>query len=167
MTFECFASAINSSLKNYCSIYYDLEQYFGSNGNFFNKTFIEGTHTFNPPYQKNIIDLGYKKISYHLQIASENKKSLTFFLTSPVWDKEGQKIINCNNKIDYGEFEVIDLIKKSEFFRGLRIISKEDFTYIDHNFKLLKNKTIQNTYFILLSSDNIDFDKVNTYNFYE
>ena len=167
LTFECFASAINSTLNNYCSIYYDLEQFFGSNGNFFNKVFIEGTHTFNPPYQKNIIDLGYKKISYHLQIASENNKLLTFFLTIPVWDKEGQKIINCNNKIDYGEFEVIDLIKKSPFFRGLRIISKEEFTYIDHNFKLLKNKTIQNTYFILLSSNDICFDKVNTYNFYE
>jgi hypothetical protein len=118
-------------------------------------------------HQKNIIDLGYKKISHHLQIASEQNKLLTFFLTIPVWDKEGQKIINYNNKIDYGEFEVIDLIKKSPFFRGLRIISKEEFTYIDHNFKLLKNKTIQNTYFILLSSSNISFDKVNTYNFYE
>ncbi len=167
LKFECFASAINSTLNNYCSIYYDLEQYFGSHGNFFNKTFIEGTHTFNPPYQKNIIDLGFKKISHHLNIASTNNKLLTFFLTIPVWDKEGQKIINCNNKIDYGEFEVIDLIKKSPFFKGLRIISKEEFTYIDHNFKLLKNKTIQNTYFILLSSNDISFDKVNSYNFYE
>jgi hypothetical protein len=167
LNFECFASAINSTLENYCSIYYDLEQYFGSNGNFFNKTFIEGTHTFNPPYQKNIIDLGYKKIAYHLNIAFQNNKKLSFFLTIPVWDKEGQKIINCNNKIDYGEFEVIDLIKKSQYFKGLRIISKEEFTYIDHNFKLLKNKTIQNTYFILLSSDNICFNTVNTYNFYE
>ncbi len=167
LTFECFASAINCTLNNYCSIYHDIEQYFGSNGNFFNKTFIEGTHTFNPPYQKNIIELGFKKISYHLHVASENNKQLTFFLTIPVWDKEGQKIINCNNKIDYGEFEVINLIKMSPFFRGLRIISKENFTYIDHNFKLLKNKTIQNTYFILLSSNNTSFDKVNTYNFFE
>ena len=54
-----------------------------------------------------------------------------------------------------------------QYFKGLRIISKEEFTYIDHNFKLLKNKTIQNTYFILLSSENICFDTVNTYNFYE
>jgi len=165
LSFECFASAINSTLNNYCSIYYDLEQFFGSHGNFFNKNFIEGTHTFNPPYQKNIIDKGYIKINYHLNNAYNDNKELTFILTIPVWDKEGQLIINCNNKIDYGEFEVIYNIKQSKFFRGLRIIPKEDFTYIDHNFKLLKNKTIQNTYIILLSSKEINFEPLNLYNF--
>ena len=167
LTFECFASAINCTLNNYCSIYYDLEHLFGSHGNFFNTTFIEGMHTFNPPYQKNIIDKGYMKINYHLNIASNNKKKLTFFLTFPVWDKEGQQLIKCNNKIDYGEFEVIDLIKKSLHFKGLKIIPKEKFTYIDHNFKLLKNKTIQNTYIILLSTDDLNFNNIDSYDFYE
>jgi hypothetical protein len=167
LSFECFASSINCTLKNYCSIYYDLEQLFGSHGNFFNKNFIEGVYTFNPPYQKNIIDKGYLKIQYHLDQANKNNKELTFILTIPVWDKEGQKMINYSNKIDYGEFEVINKIKESNFFRGLRIISKEEFTYIDHNFKLLKNKTIQNTYIILLSSNETDFEKINSYNFYE
>lgn len=167
LSFECFASSINCTLKNYCSIYYDLEQSFGSHGNFFNKNFIEGVYTFNPPYQKNIIDKGYLKIQYHLDQANKNNKELTFILTIPVWDKEGQKMINYSNKIDYGEFEVINKIKESNFFRGLRIISKEEFTYIDHNFKLLKNKTIQNTYIILLSSNETDFGKINSYNFYE
>lgn len=167
LSFECFASSINSTLKNYCSIYYDLEQLFGSHGNFFNNSFLEGVYTFNPPYQKNIIDKGYLKINYHLDLAYKNNKELTFILTIPVWDKEGQKIINHSNKIDYGEFEVINKIKESVFFRGLRIISKEEFTYIDHNFKLLKNKTIQNTYIILLSSKKVDFEKINSYNFYD
>jgi hypothetical protein len=167
LSFESFASSINSTLKNYCSIYHDIEQSFGSHGNFFNKDLIEGVYTFNPPYQKNIIDKGFIKISYHLDLACKNNRELTFFFTIPVWDKEGQKIINCTNKIDYGEFEVINKIKKSKFFRGLRIISKEDFTYIDHNFKLLKNKTIQNTYIILLSSRELSFDPINLYNFYE
>jgi hypothetical protein len=44
------------------------------------------------------------------------------------------------------------------------MISKENFSYIDHNFKLLKNKTIQNTYVIILSSNNnIDITKILTY----
>ena len=167
LTFECFASSINSTLPNYCSIYHDLEYIFGSHGNFFNKNFTEGVYTFNPPYQKNIIDKGYIKINHHLNLAYNDDKELTFILTIPVWDKEGQKIINYSNKIDYGEFEVIDNIKKSKFFKGLRIISKEQFTYIDHNFKLFKNKTIQNTYIILLSSKNISFEPINSYNFYE
>lgn len=34
--FELFASAINTYTNNYCSLFYDIEQYFGSQGNIFN-----------------------------------------------------------------------------------------------------------------------------------
>jgi hypothetical protein len=71
LQFECFASAINSSLKNYCSIYYDLEKYFGSQGNFFNITIKEGTYSFNPPYQKDIMDKGIQRILNFLNIPLE------------------------------------------------------------------------------------------------
>jgi hypothetical protein len=161
--FECFASSINFTLKKYCSVYYDLEQYFGSQGNFFNAELGEGSYTFNPPYQKKIIDEGIYKILNTL----EKSKNLTFFLTIPVWDKEGQKELGCENKIDYGDFEIINIVKESEFFRKIRIINKEQFTYIDHNFQLYKNKTIQHTYFIVLSNTNQNFDKIDSYNFYE
>ena len=49
LDFECFASAINSTSNNYCSIYYDVEKYFGSYGSFFNLIPLEGTFGFNPP----------------------------------------------------------------------------------------------------------------------
>ena len=165
--FECFASSINNTLSKYCSVYYDLEQYFGSCGNFFNNTITEGCYTFNPPYQKKIIDDGIYKILDNLKNAKEQLKNLTFFLTIPVWDKEGQKELGSENKIDYGEFEIIQIMKDSEFLKKLRIIIKDNFTYIDHNFQLYKNKTIQNTYFIVLSTTNQDFNKIDTYNFYE
>jgi hypothetical protein len=167
INFECFASAINFTLPNYCSIYYDLEQYFGSKGNFFNNKFIEGAYTFNPPYQKNIIENGVQKLLYHLKESDNTNNKLTFILTIPIWDKEGQKEINYENKIDYGDFTIINIIKKSEYFKGIRIITKENFTYIDHNFHLYKNKTIQNTYVIALSNTNIDFTKILNYNFYQ
>jgi hypothetical protein len=48
------------------------------------------------------------------------------------------------------------------------MIPKEKFTYIDHNFELYKNKTIQNTYVIILSNkeyikklDTYDFENIN------
>ena len=47
---------------------------------------------------------------------------------------------------------IIKTIKKSKYFQGLRMISKNDFTYIDYNFHLFKNTTIQNTYLIVLSN---------------
>ena len=166
LNFECFASSINSTLNNYCSIYYDLEKYFGSCGNFFNINLIEGTYSFNPPYQKDIMNQGIIKLFSLLNNAKINNKNLTFIMTIPIWDKEGQEIINQHNKIDYGDFNIIKDIKTSEFFIGIRIISKDNFTYLDHNFKLYKNKTIQNTYIIMMSTDKtIDFLYINNYNF--
>jgi hypothetical protein len=72
-----------------------------------------------------------------------------------------------NNKpnINYGDFEIINEIKESKYFRGLKLISKENFTYIDHNFGLYKNKTIQHTYVIILSNKEIDLIQFNNYSF--
>ena len=166
LKFECFASSINSSLENYCSIYYDLEKYFGSKGNFFKIELTEGTYSFNPPYQKDIMNNGIKRLLGFLENAKNNNKNLTFIMTIPIWDKEGQEILNQQNKIDYGDFEIIKEIKESAYFIGIRLILKDEFTYLDHNFKLYKNKTIQNTYIIMLSTDiNIDFSKILNYKF--
>ena len=107
LDFECFASSINSTLGNYCSIYYDLEKFFGSKGNFFKIELTEGTYSFNPPYQKDIMDKGIKRLLVFLENSKNNNKNLTFIMTIPIWDKEGQQILNQQNKIDYGDFEII------------------------------------------------------------
>jgi hypothetical protein len=167
LKFECFASAINFTHKNFCSVYYDVEKYFGSKGNFFNYKIVKGTYGFNPPYQKEIINKGIYKILNHLEEACINNNDLTFILTIPIWDKQEQELLNQEQKIDYGEFEIINIVKSSKYFIGIKIILKENFTYLDHNFKLFKNKTIQNTYIILLSTQNITMDAINNYNFYE
>ena len=59
-------------------------------------------------------------------------------------------------------------MKNSKYFFGLRMISKNNFTYLDHNFHLFKNKTIQNTYIIILSNfENNYIDIINKYNFFD
>ena len=167
LNFECFASSINSTFNNYCSIYYDLERFFGSIGSFFNFTPIKGTYGFNPPYQKEIINKGIYKL---LESLDNTKEELTFIITIPIWDNLGKLTMielynNIKNDIDYGEFEIIEHIKSSKYFRGIRMIAKEKFTYIDHNFELYKNKTIQNTYVIILSNQPHKLDTLNNYDF--
>ena len=169
LNFECFASTINSTFPLYCSIYYDLEHYFGSIGSFFNITPIKGTYGFNPPYQKDIIELGVNKLFTFLENTEE---PLTFIITIPIWDNDGKAIMKekYNNElekqnIDYGEFDIINQMKTSKFYAGLRMIPKEQFTYIDHNFELYKNKTIQNTYVIILSNHLLILDSLNNYDF--
>ena len=171
LSHECFASAINGSLSNYCSIYYDVEKYFGSVGSYFNVILKKGTYSFNPPYQYDIIDNGIKRMIEHLDSTEE----LNFIITIPIWDNEGKKYMadnmmenNNNTIIKYNDFNTINLIKKSKYFKGMRMISKDKFTYFDHNFHLYKNKTIQNTYVIIMSNNmNCNYiDKVNNYDFY-
>ncbi len=169
LNFECFASSINSTFPNYCSIYWDLEKYFGSVGSFFNIIPLKGTFGFNPPYQKDIIDLGISKL---LTFLKESNEQLTFIITIPIWDTEGRNFMKelYNNElekqnIDYGDFPIISFVKKSEYFKGARMIPKEKFTYVDHNFELYKNKTIQNTYVIVLSNKDLNFDHINKYDF--
>lgn len=174
LKFETFGSAINTNTKNFCSLYYDIEKYFGSMGNFFNTNFLEGCFSFNPPYQKDIIDKGIRKILTCLNDSKILDLKLTFLITIPIWDINGKnemKNINCennNNKIDYKDMNIIKVIKKSKYFSGLRMISKNDFTYIDYNFHLFKNTTIQNTYLIVLSNFKNNFiEKINNYDFYK
>ena len=169
LSVECFASAINSSLDYFCSIYYDVEKYFGSIGNFFNIDPIRGVYSFNPPYQYDVISNGILKIINHME---KTKEKLTFIITIPIWDNIGKQIMldnnmeNNNNIIKYDDFEIMNIIRKSPYLRGLRMISKDDFTYMDHNFYLFKNKTIQNTYVIIMSNyENNYIDKINLYNF--
>lgn len=173
LKFETFGSAINTNTKNFCSLYYDVERYFGSVGSFFNTKFLEGCYSFNPPYQKDIIDNGIKKILNCLNDSNILNLKLTFLITIPIWDIEGKnkmkelKSENNNNKINYKDMEIIKVVKNSKYFQGLRMISKNDFTYIDYNFHLFKNTTIQNTYLIVLSNfKNNYIDKINSYNFY-
>jgi len=169
LNFECFASAINSTYPRYCSIYYDIEKYFGSVGSFFNITPLKGTFGFNPPYQKDIIELGINKLFYFLD---KTTYPLTFIITIPIWDTIGRDYMKqtYNNElekqnINYGDFQVVNKVRESKYFKGLRMIPKDKFTYIDHNFELYKNKTIQNTYVIMLSNHEHQIDNINAYDF--
>ncbi len=170
LAIECFASAINSSSKYFCSLYYDIEKYFGSIGNFFNLKPIRGTYSFNPPYQYDIISNGINKIIKHLDNSSDK---LAFIITIPIWDNEGKEYMannmteNNNNIINYDDFEIMNIVRNSSYLKGLKMISKNDFTYMDHNFYLFKNKTIQNTYIIIMSNYDCNFmEKINEYDFF-
>ena len=172
LSFECFASSLNSHFRNYCSVFYDLEKYFGSFGSFFKMLPISGTFGFNPPYEKIIIEKGVNNILKLLNIANRNKKDLSFVLTLPIWDKEGKEYMNNYNVnetiIDYGEFYIMEKIKTSKYFVGLRMITKDKFSYLDYNNQCYKDKTIQNTYIILLSSQPKEktMKYLNQYNYY-
>tara|TARA_E500000178_G_C17022837_1_gene756425 strand:- start:1299 stop:2555 length:1257 start_codon:yes stop_codon:yes gene_type:complete len=176
LDFELFGSSVNFTLSHYCSLYYDIEKYFGSSGSFFNYKVEKGVYSLNPPYQTDIITRGIERLFYFLDqntLNFDDSNRLTFIITIPIWDNIGKKIMKYKHpekklieEIDYGDFEIIKKIVNSRYYKLKLMISKNDFTYLDHNFNLYKNSTIQNTYIFVLSNDSKkDFSKLNEYNF--
>ena len=62
---------------------------------------------------------------------------------------------------------MISKMKNSKFFCGLRMVYKNNFSYLDHNYNIYKDITIQNTYVIVLSSkaENNFLEIINNYCF--
>ena len=164
MNMETFGSAINSSSKYFCSLYPDIENFFGSFGNFFDVKFIEGFYNFNPPFQEDIIELGINRIFNLLENSKNYNKKLAFFVTIPVWDTEGKKKLGI--KDNFNDFEIINKIKKSKFIKINLVYKKNKFSYLDHNFELIKNTTIQNSYVFVLANYNDNFEKIKKYDFF-
>jgi hypothetical protein len=107
---ELFGSAINTSNK-YCSLFYDIEKYFGSMGNFFNIDIIKGYYSINPPYEDNIINQMFAKLGYWLNRATNNKNPLLFFIILP--RRDYKKFNNYNKLTNYIRY--IRLVKSNNF----------------------------------------------------
>ena len=59
----------------------------------------------------------------------------------------------------------MDELKTSKYFKAVRLIPKEKFTYFDYNFDLYKNKTIQDTYIFVIGNNDIDLSNFMKYDF--
>lgn len=75
---ELFGSSSNRFFDNFCSLFTDLEQYFGSLGNFFNVTPIQGLYMSNPPYDEELMEYMAKHLILSLDLT---KKPLGFIIT--------------------------------------------------------------------------------------
>jgi hypothetical protein len=114
--FEGFASSLNHYYKYYCSMFYDLEKYFGSLGSYMNITYKRGVYMHNPPYEKKLLTNMVNIIIYSMQNSNEK---LCFFFGTPLWEK-------------YTEFKLHDTVHNSNFFKKKFI--QNDFEFPWYNF---------------------------------
>jgi phosphorylated CTD-interacting factor 1 len=135
--FELFGSSFNCFYKHYCSLFYDLESYYGSKGNFFNVDIIKGFYVANPPFDATIMKNMSLKLVNSLSNSSED---LSVFITIPDWDKP-----------EYGGFECLDILRKSGFIQYIETVDKHRVIFFDYyenkyknlvgvNFILIQNK---------------------------
>lgn len=138
---ELFASSLNFSFPKYCSLYYDLEKYFGSQGTFDEYKFVEGKEDFyvaNPPFDETIMTNMSIKLITNLRKA---QKSLNFFITIPVWDEDNK----------YGKYMALDLLKQSPYISFITKLEKKHSKFFDY----YENRYIYpcKMYFILLQNN--------------
>lgn len=157
--FELFGSAINTVSDNYCSLFTDIEYFFGSCGNFFDIKIEQGLYWCNPPYDDSIMTQCSNNIVNWL----ENNNNLIFLITIPIWDKKTQKCIDTfnysvidNNKDipddEFNDFLAYKTIKP--YIKKELIIPKNRIPYF--NYKRNIHIYAVNTYLLLIHHPNID-----------
>ena len=168
INFELFGSAINTISDHYCSLYYDIEKYFGSKGNVFNINLYSGIYWCNPPYDEYIM----KKIAIKLKNILDTQTNIGFLITIPIWDKYTQNIIinnniksvernykkndNTNDKEKYKDYALYHILYK--YIKEELIIPKFRIPYFNH--RLNQYIYASNTY-MLFVYNNIDINYTN------
>lgn len=158
VNFELFASSINSLSLHYCSLFYDIEKYFGSCGNFFNISLDKGVFWCNPPYDELILS----KTADKLYDLLNSDKKLIFIITLPVWDsytqnlldtKSFDNIIRNNNDLDpniFSDFYIYYKLKP--FINDELLMPKQRMFYF--NYKKYCYINAVNSYMLLVFNKN-------------
>lgn len=154
--FELYGSAINVISNYYCSLFYDIEKYFGSQGNFFDIELKQGIYWCNPPYDDSIMTNTAIKLIKILEIY----KNIAFIITIPIWDKKTQyhkleyvtKNYNINtHSNDHKDYKIYSLLKP--YIKAEILIPKKRIPYF--NYRLNRYIYAVDTY-MLIVYNNID-----------
>lgn len=115
INFETFAASFAASSNYICSLFYDIEKYFGSYGNFFDIIPERGFYQVNPPLDSLITVMAVERVLHILQNAKETKK-LGFILFIPAWDFETIKAKGYMGKLDkFNDFPIYYKAKNSKY----------------------------------------------------
>jgi hypothetical protein len=129
---ELFGSLMNHNLKHFCSLFYDLEKYFGSRGNHFNLVPIKGFYLLNPPFVEDTMNVSLTNMINNLN----KNKDIGYFVSIPIWDSEGRKWVNNNCKIKvklgYGDFPIIKKLLRNKRLKWNKKYCKENYQYFDY-----------------------------------
>lgn len=157
---ELFGSCINRYYDNYCSLFYDVEKYFGSLGNFFDVKPIKGLYFANPPFDEKLMGSMATKLIKYIADSESIKEPLGFIITVPVWDAEMQKKIakTCNTYYitDEKGYECKDIIKRSGYLYKEYVFCKNNFPYYSYT----QDRYIRasNTYIFIIKNKFLNID---------
>jgi len=155
-TLEAFAGTLNSNLPNYCSLFYDVEGSFGSQGSFLTMSVKECDYQViisNPPYITNVMDDSSHKLLQFLKTCDG-----VVIVIIPDWRSVAEYEHDKPHQISINEHEQMrkdvlytsyKLLRDSKYFRNVMCVGN----YMYYNFFTNSTKKIRdNVLFVALSS---------------
>ena len=135
---EAFAGSLNSNLKNYCSLFFDIEKYFGSKGSFLT---LRADCKYeiiiaNPPYVESIIEKASNNLIEFMDRCDGDK---LIIFTIPDWRSETEFLADVEVELDYSKKKTsrsskpyvgYDVMRQSKYFQKVYHLGK----YKYHNF---------------------------------
>lgn len=82
VSFECFASPLNSYFKQFCSAFPDCDGFFGSRGPFLSFSPVSGSFEANPPFCEELMDA---MVSHFEDLLERSSEPLSFIVFVPEW----------------------------------------------------------------------------------
>uniref|UniRef100_A0A8K9X5J1 mRNA (2'-O-methyladenosine-N(6)-)-methyltransferase n=1 Tax=Oncorhynchus mykiss TaxID=8022 RepID=A0A8K9X5J1_ONCMY len=82
VSFECFASPLNSYFKQFCSAFPDTDGFFGSRGPFLNFSPASGSFEANPPFCEELMDA---MVTHFEELLEKSSELLSFIIFVPEW----------------------------------------------------------------------------------
>ena len=150
---EMFAGSLNSNLPNYCSLFHDIEQHFGSKGSIF--LFKKHLNNYdllvsNPPYLTNVMTSSANIIVKYLK----NITNGMAIVNVPDWrsglqyklDNNKNKHIKINEleqKRQDSEYENYQILVSSPYFRKTIMIGNYKYkNFFDNNFATIRDNIL-------------------------
>uniref|UniRef100_A0AAY4EIQ0 mRNA (2'-O-methyladenosine-N(6)-)-methyltransferase n=1 Tax=Denticeps clupeoides TaxID=299321 RepID=A0AAY4EIQ0_9TELE len=82
VSFECFASPLNSYFKQFCSAFPDIDGFFGSRGPFLSFSPVSGSFEANPPFCEELMDA---MVTHFETLLDHSTEPLSFIVFVPDW----------------------------------------------------------------------------------
>lgn len=157
-TLEAFAGSLNSNLKNYCSLFPDIESYFGSKGSFFKYPLDKCEYNIiisNPPYITSVMHLYAKKILQYMDTC----KNAVSIIVIPDWRSRKEYESDKNIQFTYREnkqdrqnvmYDGYYQLRESKYFSDIYCIGSYEY---DDYFRGIKRVIDFNTLIIVISNE--------------
>lgn len=125
---ELFASPLNVCLNTYCSLFPDIDKFFGSKGSFFDPNFTikEGSYEANPPFEEIIMKRVVFRIEQWLDASGEGRSQmdaqspLSFCLLVPYWPAGPSQYLSALLHSKYARFFTVLPEKQHYFLSGFQ-----------------------------------------------